>query len=113
MKKCTKCLVDKSYDSFCKSKNKPLGLDSACKDCRKIYRQENKEKELARWKRNYLPGTAARRMHIVRSMTRRKHGPAKKHMCSRCNIRQALEWHHIEYKTDTVIALCEPCHTYF
>ena len=44
MKKCTKCGVEKTLDSFNKDKNHKDGLQYKCKDCRKAYHEANKEK---------------------------------------------------------------------
>jgi hypothetical protein len=33
VKKCTKCKIEKSFDSFHKNKNKKFGLEPACKEC--------------------------------------------------------------------------------
>lgn len=105
---CPKCenFLDPMF--FAKDSTKPLGLDRVCKDCRRLYRQVNKAKELARWKRNYMPGSEQRKKHITRSQTRRKYGSAKEHIC-RCG-RKAEEWHHIEYITNGAIPLCHVCH---
>lgn len=105
---CPKCEKFLDVQFFTKDRSKPLGIDRICKGCRKAYRTRNKEKELARWKRNYEPGSMQRKKHIVRSQTRRKHGPASEQLCS-CG-KPAVEWHHTEYKTDAVVALCHECH---
>jgi hypothetical protein len=93
---------------FAKDRTKSSGLDRICRACRKAYRAKNKDKELARWKRNYAPGSEQRRKHIVRSQTRKKYGSARKHVCSCGN--PATEWHHIKYEIDSVVALCHECH---
>ena len=57
MKKiCTKCKKEKKYSDFYKDKNKKSGLTSACKICRKIYKQTKKYKEYAKKyeKREYV-----------------------------------------------------------
>lgn len=95
---------------FPKDSRKLDGFDAACKMCKKIYRQANKAKELDRWKRHNGPGTEGRKKHLVRDRTRKKYGPAKNNLCKGCNS-PAQEWHHMEYKVDSAIPLCEPCHT--
>lgn len=111
--KCKKAYGAESFEElklfFTIDKRKSDGLDSACKDCKKQYRQNNKQKELHRWKRNYMPGSVNRQKHIIRSMTRRKFGSAKNQLCKHCN-NPAEEWHHVVYQVDSVIALCQSCH---
>jgi hypothetical protein len=94
---------------FRKDRTKIDGIDCVCKICKKSYRKNNKNKELNRWKNYYAPGTEARKRHNVRSQTRRKYGSAKNHKCHICEL-AANEWHHIEYKIDSVIPLCSSCH---
>lgn len=108
---CSKCRLFLDPSCFARDKNKAHGLDYVCKSCRREYRQKNKDKELARWKRNYAPGTKQREKAMVRSQTRRKYGSAKKYKCflPGCES-QAEEWHHIKYETDSVVALCSNCH---
>lgn len=108
VKICCQCKNEKLYSLFARDRNKPLGLDKTCKACRKQYRLNNKDKELARWKKSYAPGTLQRTKHVIRSLTRAKHGSAKNHICFCGNA--AEEWHHIEYKVDSVIAVCAECH---
>ena len=43
-KVCSSCKINKSFDSFNKSKNSPFGLHRQCKSCRKIERDTNKER---------------------------------------------------------------------
>jgi hypothetical protein len=43
-KVCTKCKVEKLRTDFNKHKNKKDGLNSSCKECRKVFYQINKEK---------------------------------------------------------------------
>jgi hypothetical protein len=95
---------------FARDAGKIDGLDSVCKSCRKRYRQANKTKELARWKKTYAPKTEARKRAMVRSQTRRKYGSAHKLMCTKCKVTQASEWHHVIYTTDGAVPLCGPCH---
>lgn len=42
-KNCTKCGVLKSIDLFSKNKNKSYGVQPMCKDCFKVYYQNNKQ----------------------------------------------------------------------
>lgn len=95
---------------FPKDKRKSDGFAYTCKRCKAGERKTKVKEELARWKKYYAPGTEARKRHIIRSQTRKKFGSAKLQICQNCNL-MANEWHHIEYKIDTVIALCEKCHT--
>ena len=53
MKKCTKCGVEKTLDSFNKDKNHKDGLQYKCKDCSKVYYEANKEKIAATCKVYY------------------------------------------------------------
>lgn len=116
MKKCPKCEVeytftfDRMLQFFTKQKSKKDGLDCICKRCRRHYRQLNKDKELLRWNKYYAKGTEARKRHIIRSQTRRKHGPANQFICKKCNSSIADEWHHETYTTDGAIPVCHPCH---
>lgn len=106
--RCPKCenFIDAKF--FTKDSTKPSGYDSICKTCRKAYRMINKDKELARWKRNYMPGSNQRKKHVIRSRTRNKYGSAKERICT-CG-KPALEWHHFAYEVDAVVALCHTCH---
>lgn len=53
---CTKCKIEKSTNEFIKDKNKKDGYYSSCKDCRKEYLKNNKEKRYQYnkeyWKQN-------------------------------------------------------------
>lgn len=88
------------------------GLDCVCKECRRKYRQKNKGKELARWKRYSSPGSKGRRRHLVRAKTRAKFGKASDHLCAFCEGR-ADEWHHLEYRWYAAIPLCRVHHHEF
>ena len=44
MKRCSKCNRWLSKDSFSKDSNRKDGLDPYCKDCRKSYYKQNKER---------------------------------------------------------------------
>lgn len=111
MKKCARCKIDKPRSGFPRDSSKTDGFAYSCKECKAIERKIKRKSELERWHRYYAKGSEARRRHCIRSQTRRKHGSAKLHKCSMCGD-GAKEWHHIEYKTDSVIPLCEPCHTH-
>lgn len=106
--KCPKCRNFLDSKFFAKDRTKPLGIDRICKECRKFYRQANKEKELIRWKRNYAPGSEQRKKHVIRSKTRIKYGSASTKTCY-CGS-PAAEWHHTKYETDKAVALCHDCH---
>ena len=54
MKKCSKCHEYKEHDKFSKNKNKKDGLSSRCKDCAKIYYDNNREKILNKQREDYL-----------------------------------------------------------
>lgn len=43
-KKCSKCQNNKAFEAFGKDSGKADGLDTVCKDCRKAYYNQNKEK---------------------------------------------------------------------
>jgi hypothetical protein len=64
MKKCSRCLEEKSLDGFHKSKNGSGGLRSECKDCSKIRDlnryQKNKESENLRARQYYAENKKAR-----------------------------------------------------
>ena len=113
MKSCARCqmsvIENKAHAFFPKDKRKLEGLAHTCKSCKSLERRGKADQELARWKRNYAPGTEARKKHIIRGQTRKKYGSAKHHLCKTCG-NQAAEWHHTEYKVDSVIPLCEGCH---
>ena len=53
MKKCTKCGVEKTLDSFNKQKACKDGLQYMCKDCKKVYKEANKEEIAAKDKSYY------------------------------------------------------------
>lgn len=44
MKPCTKCGIEKSFDSFCKNAMRKDGLQAWCKDCKKRWRDANPER---------------------------------------------------------------------
>ena len=54
---CTKCLIDKPFSSFSKSKTGKFGLQYQCKDCKREYAQKH-----------YAPGTDAQitRLYYLR-----------------------------------------------
>ena len=43
LKTCSNCKIEKPFEQFGKDKYKKDGLLSRCKECVKIYREENKE----------------------------------------------------------------------
>lgn len=115
-KDCGKCGSHYGSDSvegltsaFARDASQVDGLDATCKKCRAKYRKENRAKEQKRWSDYYAPGSLNRKRHIVRGQTRRKLGSAKKNKCELCGS-NADEWHHTEYKTDAVMAVCHQCH---
>ena len=44
MKICLKCKIEKDSNFFCKDRNKKDGLNKYCKDCNKVYVENNKDK---------------------------------------------------------------------
>ena len=108
--KCCKCKIKRKVSSFTKDSSRTSGMDCICKLCRKEYRVKNKDKELKRWNLYCAKGTQARKRHIVRIATRKKYGSAKNQACFMCNSK-AEEWHHFEYKIDSIVPLCHPCHS--
>ncbi len=110
MRICSRCDIEKDIAMFPKDFRKLLGIAYACKECKAKERHVKKDAELARWKRYYAPGSDNRQRHVVRGLTRAKHGPAKLHKCHDCG-QQAIEWHHTAYTVDDVIPLCHSCHT--
>jgi hypothetical protein len=115
-KDCHKCgshygsdSVDGLIFAFRRDSTQSDGLDSTCKTCRAAYRKTNIASEQRRWNLYYAPGSANRKRHIVRVQTRKKYGSAKNQTCVLCGL-AAHEWHHTEYKTDAVVAVCHTCH---
>lgn len=53
MKICTKCGIEKSLSNFHKNKNYKDGLCCWCKECRKNYQDENREKIALQCKKTY------------------------------------------------------------
>ena len=54
IKKCVKCNKEKLTSDFNKDKGKKDGLDKVCRDCRKEWKQANREKINENNKANYL-----------------------------------------------------------
>ena len=52
MKKCTKCGIEKSEDCFTKCNSTKDGLQTSCKECKKLYYSQSREYRLA-YSRNY------------------------------------------------------------
>lgn len=56
-KKCTKCLIEKGFDSYHKSPKKKFGIHSQCKECcnkrKRDFIEKNKEFVLARARKNH------------------------------------------------------------
>ena len=50
---CTKCKIEKSINEFYKDKSKKDGLESNCKECKKLFKQNNKEKISTQRKERY------------------------------------------------------------
>ena len=65
MKLCPKCKVLKDTDDFNKCSRRPDGLNGWCKDCHKIYRENNK---LRRQKGNSTRLTNIRNTNILKIM---------------------------------------------
>ena len=61
IKRCTKCLEYKPVEEFSTDKRAKSGLQSSCKECQKIYRQNNKEQIL-----EYLEKTKEQRGEKMR-----------------------------------------------
>ena len=53
MKTCSKCKTPKSTEEFNADNNRKDGLQSICKECRKLYYQNNKELYNTRRKKHY------------------------------------------------------------
>lgn len=89
------------------------GLLGRCKPCNRnlhaTYRAANKKKEVLRVRRYELLNKHAARKEQVRSATRTWLGSASRHRCAECS-EPAHHWHHREYSTFSVIALCRSCH---
>ncbi len=50
MKQCSKCLGLKHEEEFYRDKNKPQGLDSHCKECKKLQKNGKKEEPVEKRK---------------------------------------------------------------
>jgi hypothetical protein len=108
-KSCNRCKKIKQLTLFPKDSKLTFGYAGICKECKSLERKQKRNLENIRWN-NYYSNPEHKKRHIVRILTRKKYGSAKDHLCKLCN-NKASEWHHTEYKKDSIIPLCEPCHT--
>ena len=52
-KTCTTCFQYKLFNDYYKNKNKPMGIECQCKQCRKIIKQLHYQKNKERYKQCY------------------------------------------------------------
>jgi L-lysine 2,3-aminomutase len=60
LKKCSGCLIEKSIERFSKNKSKKDGLQTICKDCRKVYWNNHYKNN----KQYYIDKAATRKKQI-------------------------------------------------
>ena len=84
MKQCSKCKRFLNESDFCVDSHKKDGLDCWCKDCRKLYRQKNRE-------------SIKRRHKNIRS-THRMELNELKTPCAKCGESRPylIQFHHID-----------------
>lgn len=91
MKKCCKCKLIKTYESFNKASLRKDGLSSSCKDCNKA----NLKRDYYANKSYYFEKNNKGRAKI------REYINLKKTKCSNCNESHisCLDFHHLDPKT--------------
>ena len=112
---CSRCEQYLPLDFFNKSRSGPLGLKSWCKQCRKEYRRENKEKIRAQQKRHYEQNRGRvnrrnkewrdRNKEYISEYMRDRHSSLKREAvalgggcCQRCGYAEfnaGLSFHHV------------------
>ena len=66
MKKCNKCLQDKSENEFCKAKQYKDGLNNICRQCKKEYNADNKEANAKYWNKYYQEHKSELKANILK-----------------------------------------------
>lgn len=96
MKKCGKCGEVKARSEFHKSPSKKDGLQSMCKECRKLYIREHYQKNKDKYKRASRDQAKRNRLFVKRVKQRSE--------CHVCNDKRwyVLDFHHVDGKKDAV-----------
>lgn len=128
MRTCKVCNVKKDESNYYKKRERKDGLQTECKECRKIidkkyasskkernkrWAKENKEKNNQRLYRYYGKGCKGYKKALVRAKTNRlvKTNKIKKFSCNHCGEKKS-EAHHNNYENAYDITwLCRECHT--
>ena len=77
MKTCSKCREIKPFSDYGKNRAKKAGLQSRCKDCRKEYSANNRDK-IAEYKKEYNQRPEVREQNNERGREQTKNNPQKR-----------------------------------
>lgn len=102
LKRCSKCLLEKSTDSFSKKRKNKDGLQGECKECRAIYLQSHYQTNKAKYIAS-AEQTLIHRRELLKSL---------KHMkpCAQCGVpypHYVMDFDHVDRqnKSDNVSKL--------
>ncbi len=113
---CTKCKRKLPISEFQADKRRLFGVGSHCRDCKREYRHENKEKLLAAQytRRSEKPDLLKRKAWNALYYALKIGKVAKPDTCSVCGRRvgkKKIQAHHEDYtKPLDVIWCCQDCH---
>lgn len=115
MKVCYSCGVEKDISLFHKNKSKKDGVNSICKECRKVYLQEhyesNKDSYKARskaWKENNPHRVIATRYGVDEGVVKEIMSVGK---CQICSSTENLVFDHVHETGEPRGCLCHSCNT--
>lgn len=85
---CNKCTTNKSVDDFHKNPTRKDGVQTMCKECRKVYHRKHYEKNIDKYKQN----AKKNRISIINFINRYKQFIG----CKSCSEKRfwILEFHH-------------------
>lgn len=112
---CSKCKKLLDIKMFNRDIRKKYNVESCCKECKKLYKKENKNilllKQQERRKNNseYLLKQKARNLLYSEIRAKRIIKPC---ICEGCNTENILQAHHFNYNEPlNIIWLCRKCHS--
>lgn len=116
-KVCTKCKIELLTDQFQADKRRLYGVGSICKDCKRAYRQENKDMLLvAQYKRIATDKTISPMRKVWNALyyalkTGKIDKPESCSVCGEHIGKDKVQAHHVDYsKPFEVTWCCQDCH---
>ena len=114
-KQCTKCGRDLPLTEFHADKRRKYGVGSECRECKRKYRQENKDNliiaQKERRKRQFTELSPKRKAWNALYYALRTGKIEKSDTCEVCGSKENIQGHHNDYNIPFgVIWCCQKCH---